>query len=57
MAQLLQENQLLTVEEIVAKIDAVTLADVKKVAQDIFVKDKLNLTVLGPFKKMPKVGI
>ena len=57
VAQLLQENQLLTVEEIVAKIDAVTLADVKKVAQDIFVKDKLNLTVLGPFKKMPKVGI
>jgi predicted Zn-dependent peptidase len=49
--QLLMENNLRSIEKIKSQIEAVTLADVKKVARDIFVKEKMNLTVLGPFKK------
>jgi predicted Zn-dependent peptidase len=36
-------------EEILAGIDAVTAADVQRVAQDVIAKDQLRLAVIGPF--------
>lgn len=57
VSQLLEENRFLTVDEILKKIEAVTLDEVKSLSQDIFVRQKLNLTILGPFKTMPKTGI
>ena len=57
VGQLLEENQLLNVDEILKKVEAVTLNDIKSLAQEIFVRQKLNLTILGPFKTMPKTGI
>ena len=33
-----------------AKIDKVSIDDIKRVAQDIFKPDKLNLALIGPFE-------
>ena len=49
-SSLLFRNFLLTPEEELAKIKAVTLADVAAVAKDIFLEDRLNLAIVGPFK-------
>lgn len=48
--QELLENQIFTPQEIYDKIDAVTVSDIQKVAQDLFCPEKLNCVVLGPFK-------
>lgn len=37
-------------EEYFKKIDAVTAADIRRVAKEIFKADKLNLAVIGPYK-------
>jgi predicted Zn-dependent peptidase len=49
-SQELLKNKILTLEEIVKKIDKVTANDIMKVAKDIFKKEKLNLAMIGPFK-------
>ena len=46
----LLEDQLETPEEVVAGIEKVTLADVKRLAGELFVKQHLNLAVIGPYK-------
>ena len=48
---LLFKNKVLTPEEELAKIKAVTLDQVKEVANEIFVNKKLNLALVGPFKE------
>lgn len=48
--QELLEHSLKTPEEIVRKIQAVSAAEIKAVAQNIFQPQKLNLALLGPFK-------
>ncbi|MCK5466592.1 insulinase family protein [Candidatus Parcubacteria bacterium] len=48
--QELSTGKILTPEEKFAKIDAVTADDLQRVARDIFVNDKLNLALIGPFK-------
>ncbi len=44
------EKKILTPEEILTKIDKVTVNDILKVAKDIFQPKKLNLALIGPFK-------
>lgn len=44
------ENKVLTPEEELAKIRAVTREDIAEVAQEIFKEDRLNLALIGPFK-------
>ncbi len=44
-------NKILTLKENFAKIDKVTVKDIQKVAQEIFVQQKLNLALIGPFKE------
>ncbi len=46
----LLEGQVRTPEEILAKIDKVSLEDLKRVSETIFTPEKLNLAVIGPFK-------
>jgi predicted Zn-dependent peptidase len=53
----LLEGKIKTPEEIMAKIDAVTLKDLRRVASDIFKKEKLNLAVIGPYKDNLKNNI
>ena len=49
--QELLEKRILTPKEIFAKIDKVTANDILKVAKSIFKSEKLNLAIIGPFKK------
>ncbi len=49
--QELFEKNILTPEEKFKIIDAVTAGDIKKVAEDIFVPEKLNLAVIGPVEE------
>lgn len=43
-------NKVLSPDEVVARIDAVTLADVQRVIDDILVKKHLNLAIVGPYR-------
>jgi len=52
--QELFENKVLTMEEKFAKIEAVTVEDIQRVAKDIFKPEKLNLALIGPFKNKAK---
>lgn len=44
------EDKVLTPEDELAKIKAVTLNDIKSVTEEIFKEDRLNLALVGPFK-------
>jgi len=44
------EGKVLTPEEELAKIKAVTREDITAVAQEVFKEDQLNLALIGPFK-------
>ncbi|MFC1789511.1 M16 family metallopeptidase [Patescibacteria group bacterium] len=48
------EKKILTPKEIFEKIDKVSQNDILKVAKDIFQPQKLNLTLIGPFKNKRK---
>jgi len=52
--QELLENEVLTQDEKFDKIDKVSISDIKNVAGDIFLPEKLNLAVLGPVDKNDK---
>lgn len=43
-------QEILTVDDVTAQIDKVTVADIQRVARDIFRNEWLNLAVVGPFK-------
>ncbi|MBI2123635.1 MAG: insulinase family protein [Candidatus Wildermuthbacteria bacterium] len=49
--QELLENKVLTPEEVYGKIQAVKAEDIRRLAREIFQNSRLNLVVLGPFKK------
>jgi len=55
--QELFENKILTPEEKFALIDKVSVNDIKKVAEDIFVLEKLNLAVIGPVEDTEKENL
>jgi len=52
--QELLEKRIRTPEEIFKEIDKVTATDLQKLSQDLFVNNKLNLAVIGPFKEESK---
>jgi predicted Zn-dependent peptidase len=43
-------DEVLTLEQIIEEIDKVTVADLKRVARDLFKEDKLYLSVIGPYE-------
>lgn len=53
-SQELLEEKIETPEEIMRKVDQVTAEDIKRVAKDIFVNQKLNLAIIGPFDREEK---
>jgi len=40
--------EVLTVDEVIEAIAAITAADIQQVAQGLFVRERLNLAVVGP---------
>ncbi len=54
LRQHLMEKNIKTVKEKFSEIDLVTVADIKRVAQDIIKEDRLNLALIGPFKDKQK---
>ncbi len=44
------KKEILKPEELIKKIQAVTADDILEAAQDIFLPEKLNLAIVGPFK-------
>ena len=53
-AQQLLEGKFRSLEEISKNIDKVTAEEIQSVAEEIFVNDNLNLTVIGPYKSEEK---
>ena len=52
--QEVMRQEVMTPEQKLEMIDNVTADDIKKVAKDIFVNAKLNLSVIGPFEEKEK---
>ena len=52
--QELSSRRILSVDDVVANIEAVTAADIQRVACDLFTPEKLSLAIVGPFKKEDK---
>jgi len=48
--QALLYPSILSVDEILKKIDAVTVADIKRAANDLFKEEKMKLALIGPFE-------
>ena len=48
-SQELLKKKIETPEEVLEKIEKVTAEDIQRVAKDIFVNQKLNLAIIGPF--------
>ncbi len=55
-SQEIVEHKIETPEEVLAKVDKVTIKDVQRLAKQIFVDQKLNLAIVGPFKDQEKFG-
>ena len=47
-AQEILTNRILTIDEVISTIDAITTEDLRRVAQQLFIAKKLNLAVVGP---------
>jgi predicted Zn-dependent peptidase len=45
------EERVLSVEEVLEEVDAVTTTDIQRVAQRLLKQEKLNLAVVGPYDK------
>jgi predicted Zn-dependent peptidase len=41
----------LTLDEAIANIEAATAEDIQRLAQQLFLQERLNLAIVGPFKK------
>jgi predicted Zn-dependent peptidase len=50
-AQEVLTGKILTIEEVTGFVDQVTAGDIKKVANDLFVHEKINLALVGPVKE------
>jgi predicted Zn-dependent peptidase len=55
--QELFDPQVLTVDQVIERLDAVTVADVQAIAQRLFATEKLNLAIVGPFKDEAPFGV
>jgi predicted Zn-dependent peptidase len=50
-AQEILTGQIMTVDDVTRAIEAVTLADIRRVAQYLFTTNKFNLAIVGPVKE------
>ena len=45
------QNKIMTPQEIIGKIEAVTTEEIMELAKNIFTPDKLNFALIGPFEQ------
>ncbi len=50
-SQALLTNEILTVDDIIPLIESVSVEDMKRLATQLFAREKLNLAIVGPVKK------
>jgi len=50
-AQELLTNRILTADEVISLVEAVTIEDLKRVAHQLLTSEKLNLAIVGPVKR------
>jgi len=50
-AQELLTSRILTTDEVISLVEAVTIEDLKRVAQQLLTSEKLNLAIVGPVKE------
>ena len=50
-AQEMLNGRILTVDEVISLIDSITIEDLRRVAQQLFISEKLNLAVVGPVEQ------
>ena len=50
-AQEVLTERILTLEEVTGYVEAVTVDDIKRVANTLFVHEKINLAMVGPVKE------
>jgi predicted Zn-dependent peptidase len=50
-SQEISRKHILTIDDVISIIDAITADDVKRVAEELLSSDKLNLAIVGPIKK------
>jgi predicted Zn-dependent peptidase len=50
-AQELLTKRILTPDEVISLVEAITIEDLKRVARQLFTGEKLNLAIVGPVKK------
>ena len=53
--QMLIFGKVKSVEEIIARVNSVTVEDVLRIANNIFKNDRLNLAVVGPNRSQGKL--
>ena len=56
-SQEVMEGNMISPEEKLKMIDRVTVKDIKKLAEEIFQSEKLNLAVIGPIEESEKAGL
>ena len=47
-------DKVYTLEEVIKELNRVTIEDLRKVAQQIFKREKINLALIGPLEKERK---
>ncbi|HZK67358.1 MAG TPA: pitrilysin family protein [Chloroflexota bacterium] len=54
-SQELMRDDILSVEEVVRQLDRVTNDDIRRLARELYVREKLSLAVVGPFRSEEKL--
>jgi predicted Zn-dependent peptidase len=54
--QELLTGRILTVDEVVSIVDAITASDIQRVARELFLTSKLNLALVGPVRSKGRLG-
>ncbi len=49
--QELLEKKILTVKDIFRRIDRISAKDIRRVAKELFIEERLNLALIGPFRE------
>ena len=55
-AQQMLTNRILTVDEVISLVEAVTIEDLKRVAEQLLTSEKLNLAIVGPVKEKQPIA-